>query len=106
MSHYDAIVIGSGFGGAVTAARLVEAGLDVCVLERGRRYLPGDFPELPSAEQVLPDTMRWRWSPPLGGRGLWETRDLGDVLTVHAAGYGGGSLIYANVQLRAPEQLI
>ena len=101
---YDAIVIGTGFGGAVTAARLVEAGLDVCVLERGRRFLPGDFPELPSESQGFPDTRRWRWSPSQGAHGLWETRDLRGLVTVHAAGYGGGSLIYANVHLRAPSE--
>ena len=45
--HFDAVVVGTGFGGAVTACRLVEAGFKVCVLERGRRYGPAGFSEVP-----------------------------------------------------------
>jgi len=47
---FDAVVIGTGFGGAVTACRLVQAGFRICVLERGRRYGPFDFPKFPAAE--------------------------------------------------------
>ena len=113
---YDAIVIGTGFGGAVTACRLIEAKLDVCVLERGRRYLPGDFPVNPergnlhdddltqpedrTLNRALMDMKRNMWSY---DHGLWDIRDLGDIVSFHAAGYGGGSLNYANVHLRPPE---
>src|SRR5205085_3623407 len=108
--RFDAIVVGSGFAGAVTACRLSEAGLRVCVLERGRRYANVDLPVLPDetfwprteddhVERKLPDFARAVWQL---GQGLWELRDLGELLVAQAAGFGGGSLVYANVHLRAP----
>jgi choline dehydrogenase-like flavoprotein len=109
---FDSIVIGTGFAGAVTAARLVQAGQRICVLERGRKFGPNDFPMYPSSEQRIdigqgdpkaaPDLARWFWSV---DQGLYDIRDLDDVLAVQAAGYGGGSLIYANVHLRAPPEV-
>ena len=116
-NRYEAIVIGSGFAGAVTACRLAEAGINVCVLERGRRFDPkADFPVYPKPDNphvpsdaptdgrstVQPDASRFFWAL---GRGVWDFRDLGDVLLGQAAGYGGGSLIYANVHLRPPEHV-
>lgn len=98
----EAIVVGSGFGGAVAACRLSQAGFTVTVLERGRRYAPGDYPSLPSESALLPDTRRWSWNT---DQGLWDVLDLGDVISVQAAGYGGGSLIYANVHLRPPDEV-
>ncbi len=115
MEEFEAIVIGTGFAGAVTACRLVQAGQRICVLERGRRYQPGDFPSFPEQVPIeksvadigsedftpSPDFDRWFWN--IGdGQGLWELRDLEGVVSGQAAGYGGGSLIYANVHLRAP----
>ncbi len=94
------IVIGSGFGGAVAACRLKQAGFDVHVLERGRRYGPKDFPALPIDSVLLPDFGRWTWQD---NQGLWDILDLEEIVSVQAAGYGGGSLIYANVQLRPPD---
>jgi choline dehydrogenase-like flavoprotein len=94
-----AIVVGTGFGGAVTACRLAQAGFEVELLERGRRYNLSDFPALPKAGELLPDSRRWTW---LGSRGLWDLRNLDGVTVVQAAGYGGGSLAYANVHLRPP----
>lgn len=114
---YDAIVIGSGFAGAVTACRLAEAGLHVCILERGRRFdAEADFPVYPTLvdpnvppdasemgrSAVQPDVSRMFWTL---GNGVWDFRDLGDVLVGQAAGFGGGSLIYANVHLRPPEHV-
>ncbi len=101
--QFDAIVIGTGFGGAVAACRLVQAGFHICVLERGRRYEKDDFPRLtaPGAGEV-PDLSRLFWT---AGHGLWELRDLNGIDIGQAAGYGGGSLIYANVHLRAPEHI-
>lgn len=98
-ASYDAqaIVVGSGFGGAVTACRLAQAGFEVLVLERGRRYEADDFPALPVEPALLPDLQRWTWQH---GQGLWDVVDLDELVTVQAAGYGGGSLIYANVHLR------
>jgi cholesterol oxidase len=91
--HYEAIVIGSGFGGAVAACRLAQAGVSVAVLERGRRYERGEFPR---PEHGRHDLMDWRRGGP------YDIRPLNDVLVVQGAGYGGGSLIYANVQMRPP----
>jgi len=115
MSDFDAIVIGSGFGGAVAACRLVEHGKKICVLERGRRYSsqpPGEvdegarpwssFPDLPAENDAIPDPKRWAWGDE---QGLWQLRNLDRILAVQAAGYGGGSLVYANVHLRAPAEV-
>jgi choline dehydrogenase-like flavoprotein len=96
------IVVGSGFGGAVAACRLKQAGFEVHVLERGRRYGPGDFPPLPVEPALLPDVQRWTWGD---SQGLWDILDLEEIISVQAAGYGGGSLIYANVQLRPPDSV-
>lgn len=110
----DAIVIGSGFAGAVTACRLAEAGQSTYILERGRRFDPkSDFPVYPTPadpnvpsdapkdgrDTVQPDLTRFFWK---FGHGVWDFRDLGDVLVGQAAGFGGGSLIYANAHMRPP----
>jgi cholesterol oxidase len=89
---YQAVVVGTGFGGAVTACRLAQAGVDVAVVERGLRYQLGEFPRHP----VRHDLMSWHHGGP------YDVRPLNDVLVVQGAGYGGGSLIYANVQIRPP----
>jgi cholesterol oxidase len=92
--RYDAIVVGSGFGGAVAACRLAQAGLRVAILERGRRYPLGSFPR--------------DWANPLNGwlwqesQGLFDVRPINEMTIVQGAAYGGGSHLYANVHLRAP----
>jgi cholesterol oxidase len=91
---YDAIVIGSGFGGAVAACRLAQAGLSVAVLERGRRY---DFGQFPRNWNYPFDG--WLWS---SDQGLFDVKLCQEMTVVQAAGLGGGSLIYANVQMRTP----
>lgn len=92
---YDAVVVGTGFGGAVAACRLAQAGVDVAVLERGRRFPPGSFPR----QRYALDRERWlQW---VHG-GPYDVRPLHAMLVVQAAGYGGGSLVYANVQMRPP----
>ena len=103
--RYDAIVIGTGFGGSVTAARLAQAGARVLVLERGMRYSGDTFPALPRDGQAIADPARFVWSSEEGRLGLWDVRDLGATHAASAAGYGGGSLIYANVHLRAPQEV-
>jgi len=99
---FDAIVIGTGFGGAVTTCRLAQAGLRTLVLERGRRYDLASLPDLPKPGQIFPDPRRWMWSD---GQGLWDLRDLDGVAVAQSAAYGGGSLIYANVHLRPPREV-
>jgi cholesterol oxidase len=96
---YDVIVVGSGFGGGVAACRLAEAGRSVCVLERGRRFTGEDYIKTPDrAPELL-------WHPDLNPGGLFDVRMMRDVTVITAAGVGGGSLVYANVQLRAPEDV-
>lgn len=94
---YDAIVVGSGFGGGVAACRLAEAGQRVLVLERGRRFAASDFPATP---EQAPEAF---WHRTLNPHGLFDLRLMKDLSVLTAAGVGGGSLVYANVQLRAPD---
>jgi cholesterol oxidase len=97
-THFDAIIVGSGFGGAVTAYRLAEAGLRVCVLERGKPYPPGSFPRSPRA-------MRTNfWDPSAGMHGVYNLWSFGGFDAVISSGLGGGSLIYANVSIRKDEK--
>lgn len=95
-SSYDVIVVGSGFGGGITACRLAEAGKSVCVLERGRRFARDDFIDDPEKAPSL------LFHDKLNPNGLLDVRMMRDVTVITAAGVGGGSLVYANVQLRAP----
>lgn len=90
----EVVVVGSGFGGAVTACRLAQAHRDVLVLERGR-WFDGDFPRDAGAD--------WLWEQ--HGRGPFDLRSVGDVMAIVAAGVGGGSLLYSNVHLRAPAEV-
>jgi cholesterol oxidase len=92
--HFDVVVVGSGFGGAVMTYRLAEAGMAVCVLERGKAYPPGSFPRSPW------EMGRNFWDPKEGLHGLfdvWSFRGLGGIV---ASGLGGGSLLWSNVVLR------
>jgi cholesterol oxidase len=94
----DNVVVGSGFGGAVAAYRLAAAGQPVVLLERGKVYGPGDFPEEPW------DFGTNFWDPSDGRLGLFDVWSFRRIDAVVAAGLGGGSLIYANVLLRKPEE--
>ncbi|MCW3063830.1 MAG: FAD-dependent oxidoreductase, partial [Solirubrobacterales bacterium] len=96
--HYDAIVVGSGFGGSVAAARLADAGRRVLVLERGKAYAPGDFPRSPGACRAN------FWDPSAGLHGLFDVWSFRGIDALVGSGLGGGSLIYANVLLRKDER--
>jgi len=96
-THYDAIVVGSGFGGSVMAYRLAKAKMRVCLLERGRAYPPGSFPRTPS------QMSRMFWDPSEGLYGLFDVWSFAGLEGLVSSGLGGGSLIYANVLLRKDE---
>lgn len=87
---YDWIIIGSGFGGSVSALRLAEKGYRVLVLEKGRRFTTEDF----AASNR--DLRRWMWMPHLGMRGIFQMSFLKHITVLHGVGVGGGSLVYAN----------
>ncbi len=93
-AEFDVVVVGSGFGGGVTALRLVEKGYRVLVLEAGRRFHRSDFPE------TSWDVRNYLWIPRLGLRGIQRMTLLRDVLVLSGAGVGGGSLVYANTLYR------
>ncbi|MCW2862409.1 MAG: glucose-methanol-choline oxidoreductase [Actinoallomurus sp.] len=109
-SHYDVIVVGSGFGGSVAALRLTEKGYRVAVVEAGRRF---DDPDGEPGErhQDLPKTSwrtrRYLWAPSLGMTGIQRIHLLrgekgSRVLVLAGAGVGGGSLVYANTLYEPP----
>jgi cholesterol oxidase len=98
--RYDAVVIGSGYGASISAARLAQAGLSVCVLERGREWVPGEFPtDEPSVMAAI--------KTPLNPLGLIDpnTQLANDLDVVVGNGLGGTSLINAGISLR-PENVV
>jgi cholesterol oxidase len=90
MYDYDWIVVGSGFGGSVSALRLAEKGYDVAVLECGKRFGDDDFPS------STWDSRRYFWAPRMGMKGIFRLSLFRDVAVVSGCGVGGGSLGYAN----------
>ena len=87
---YDVVVIGSGFGGSVTALRLAEKGYRVHIIESGRRFADEDF------AKTSWDLRRYLWAPRLKCFGVQRIHRLPDVMILAGAGVGGGSLNYAN----------
>jgi choline dehydrogenase-like flavoprotein len=95
MAHFDWIIIGSGFGGSVSALRLAEKGYSVLVLEKGKRWKKEDFPKSNW------DVPRWMWQPSLGLKGIFQMSFFDHVTIMHGVGVGGGSLVYANTPAAA-----
>jgi cholesterol oxidase len=94
---YDYVIVGSGFGGSVSAMRLTEKGYSVLVIERGKRFQDQDFA-----------TTNWKfwkylWAPPLRSFGILQISPFKDVFVLHGAGVGGGSLGYATVLMQPDE---
>lgn len=88
---YDYIIIGSGFGGSVSAMRLTEKGYSVLVLEKGKRFRDEDF------AKTNWQFWKYLWMPAIGAHGILQIAILNGVMVLHGAGVGGGSLGYANV---------
>lgn len=88
--NYDYIIIGSGFGGAVSALRLAEKGYKVLVIEKGKWYRPTDFPK------TNWNFRKWLWIPFLRFFGIMKITIFRHVAVLSGTGVGGGSLVYAN----------
>lgn len=97
--RYDAIVVGSGFGGAITAGRLAEGGARVLVLERGRRWTKDQYPRKST------DAWIYQHTCPDRHNGWFDLRFFGRMIVVLGAGVGGGSLCYSSVVMEANPQL-
>ncbi len=96
---FDFIVIGSGFGGSVTALRLVEKGYRVAVMEMGRRWTPENLPKTSWSLH------RWFWRPGIALRGFFNMRFFRHVTILHGCAVGGGSITYACTMLRPPDKV-
>ena len=99
-SNYDYIIIGSGFGGSVSALRLAEKGYKVAVVEQGKRYKTEDLPK------TNWNLRKYLWFPKLYFFGIQAMTLLKDVFILHGVGVGGGSLVYANNLLIPPDQVL
>jgi cholesterol oxidase len=100
MRHqFDYVVIGSGFGGSVSALRLVEKGYRVAVIEQGRRWTADDLPK------STWNLSKWMWRPTLGLRGFFGMRFFRHVVVLYGNAVGGGSITYANTLLVPPSKV-
>ncbi|NDJ77936.1 MAG: GMC family oxidoreductase, partial [Chloroflexi bacterium] len=96
---YDFVVIGSGFGGSVSAMRLAGKGYRVLVLERGKRFHDADFP------RSNWNLRKFLWFPVLRLFGIMQITTLNGLMVLHGSGVGGGSLVYANVLMKPDDRL-
>jgi len=96
---FDYIVVGSGFGGSVSAHRLAQKGYRVGVMEMGRRWTPENLPT--TNWQIW----RWIWRPALGLRGFFNIDPFRHVVVMHGCAVGGGSITYANTLLVPPDSI-
>src|SRR5512141_3117437 len=96
---WDFVVVGSGFGGSVSALRLTEKGYRVLVMERGKRFRDQDFAK--STWHVR----KYLWLPALKCFGILQISTFRDVFVLHGSGVGGGSLGYANVLMEPTDKL-
>jgi cholesterol oxidase len=94
---YDFIIIGSGFGGSVSALRLVEKGYSVAVIEMGKRWAADEYPKTSWSLR------KFLWWPQVMCHGIFRMTLLKDIFVLSGAGVGGGSLVYANTLLVPPE---
>ena len=94
---FDFVIVGSGFGGSVSAMRLTEKGYRVLVLERGKRYQAKDFPK--SNWNIF----KYLWQPALRCFGIMGVNFLDDMMILNGSGVGGGSLVYASTHIEPGE---
>jgi cholesterol oxidase len=95
---FDWLIVGSGFGGSVSALRLAQKGYRVGVLECGKRWRDNDF------AKSLWNLRRSMWMPKLGMRGTMRISVFKDITVLSGSGVGGGSLVYSNVLYRPPRE--
>lgn len=95
--EYDYIVVGSGFGGSVSAMRLAEKGYSVLVIEKGKRWKAGDFPK------TNWNIRKYLWLPLLRCFGFQKLTFFREVFVISGVGVGGGSLVYANTHMMPRE---
>ncbi len=96
---YDFVIVGSGFGGSVSAMRLAQKGYRVAVLERGRRFRDDEFP------RSNWNVWKYLWLPAARCFGILQLSVFRDLMVLHGSGVGGGSLVYANVLVEPGERL-
>jgi cholesterol oxidase len=103
--HYTVVVVGSGYGGAITASRLARAGKDVCVLERGKEFQPGEYPngEAEAFMEFQVDSELGHSGP---ATGLYDLHVSEGISVFVGCGLGGTSLVNANVALRAEPRVL
>lgn len=97
MTDYDYIIVGSGFGGSVSAMRLSEKGYKVCVIEKGKRFQSEDFPK------TNWNLKKYVWMPRLGLHGIQNLSLFKHSFILSGVGVGGGSLVYANTLMHPPK---
>ena len=94
---FDYVIIGSGFGGSVSALRLAEKGYRVLVLERGKRYNAKDFPK------TNWNVFKYLWLPAARCFGIMGINFFSDIWILNGSGVGGGSLVYASTHIKPPQ---
>ncbi|MCA9975200.1 MAG: GMC family oxidoreductase, partial [Anaerolineales bacterium] len=94
---FDFVIVGSGFGGSVSAMRLAEKGYKVLVLERGRRYKAQDFPK------TNWNIFKYLWLPAVRCFGIMGINFMDDIWLLNGSGVGGGSLVYASTHIKPGE---
>ncbi len=102
--HYDVVVVGSGYGGGIAASRMARCGKRVCLLERGKEILTGEYPDtiIEASGEFQLDLKGVHSGSPTG---LYDLRINDDINVFVGCGLGGTSLVNANVSLRADERV-
>lgn len=100
MKKFDFIIVGSGFGGSVSAMRLAQKGYKVLVLEKGKKYQPQDF------AKTNWNLRKFIWAPLVRCFGIQQITLLNKIMILHGVGVGGGSLVYANTLMQPEDSVL